>query len=230
MVRMPFGIAAAALAAIALASGANAISIKVRASGAFGSASLSGVPLFVPAGTSFSIAFAYDTQLPGSAVDAMFVRYRPVNPARIVIGGVRYDAPFVLEAINVGSAGILVGVFDFGRASAGTMQGLSLFSEFGDGVISNGALPADPGFFSRYGFQAQAYSVSDPPLQDEDPLLALSFSDGRIVTSAAAVPEPASWGMMIAGLALAGAAMRGRRARIAIRAMPAGLRAVRTPH
>ncbi len=52
------------------------------------------------------------------------------------------------------------------------------------------------------------YATANPPIS-------FAFAD-RIVLTAAAVPEPATWALMIGGFAFAGAAMR-RRARTAVR-------------
>ena len=132
--------------------------------------------------------------------------------------------------------GSVAGVLRFSALAAGTYELNGLFTRLqapdGDGVtvaiykVSGGITSQ---LFSQLlpnGAQLSTigYSLTSNLLAGEalDFLITsggTNFSDGTMISgtiaTAAAVPEPASWAMMIGGFALAGAALRQRQARIA---------------
>ncbi len=64
------------------------------------------------------------------------------------------------------------------------------------------------------------FTMQYRPTEEDEPyeVLNLRFTSGGFLAPAAAVPEPATWAMMIGGFAFAGAAMRRRRASVAFAA------------
>ena len=144
---------------------------------------------------------------------------------------VAFSSPFAAEAATISqafttsSAGMFDYSFALGRGDGGGFADYGLFFEANiDGTVLSTALPALGGCCGISNIQLQAFTGSlflaagahqinfnfarSATLFGRSPFLVL---DGVGVSVADAVPEPASWALMIAGFGLAGAAMRRRR-------------------
>ena len=94
---------------------------------------------------------------------------------------------------------------------------------FSDGTIQNLSIPgvgttSSIGALSFVGFTDVGKSISSVRLIASNALGAdaIGVDDVRFQNIAAAVPEPASWALMIAGFGATGAAMRRRRERVRV--------------
>lgn len=219
-------LALCAAAAVALLPAASGKTVTVSASGTWSGEPIPGVPLFVPGGTPFSIHFSFDTASTGTVTSSPFsnlTEYAGAT-AQITIGGVAYTAPSRLQVINFGPMGneygVLAGLFYFDNPPVGTLQGLTLLSQTGAGLLPGGALP-DASFFSGPGFSAQVYNLIDPRPETGDGQLGFNFSAEPLTIGATSgVPEPAIWLALLAGFGLVAGVMRRHRspARIALSA------------
>jgi len=110
-----------------------------------------------------------------------------------------------------------VNTFDFGLTQGTALTGTNSYFGFrtmGLGVVSYGYQSSTlPGTFATSPGSPGVGStiVFDPAYQSPDTGNGLNFRAYSINATTGAVPEPATWGMMIAGFGMMGAAMRTRR-------------------
>ncbi len=123
------------------------------------------------------------------------VGFEVTNDRAFIPGQAGYSAPLGLDFFQGGSL-----------ASGDVVEFAIPLSLLRDGIAGSGAVPtvAEGGVFTFRLSQAFGYSVAGGTSYGGNRLGAFQMPN--------AVPEPASWAMMIGGFALAGAAMR-RRAR-----------------
>ena len=144
---------------------------------------------------------------------------------------VAFSSPFAAEAATISqafttsSAGMFDYSFALGRGDGGGFADYGLFFQANiDGAEPSTALPALGGCCGVSNIELQTFTGSlflaagahqinfnfarSATLFGRSPFLVL---DGVSVSAADAVPEPASWAMMIAGFGIAGAAARRRR-------------------
>lgn len=142
-----------------------------------------------------------------SIVDAI-----PFTPGNVGLNGTTHvqssvynvSASFVSSLVITFDEGITAFGANFTSGSAGNMQ------MFVDGQLFEGNLAEQGGFF---GFTSDT-AISTVELRAR-PGSGYLYTFDDLTFSATTVPEPASWGMMIAGLAVVGQAMR-RRQRTAV--------------
>jgi hypothetical protein len=112
------------------------------------------------------------------------------------------------------SFGTAAGVFGVG-ADLVYSSGYTAFVTYGDGSTENVATPVGSSFFgitSTTGVKSIAYGLANGGTTTGG-----SFSIDNLTIGASAVPEPASWAMMIVGIGAVGATMRRRRTRTTVR-------------
>lgn len=153
----------------------------------------------VPNGTAFAGSLAYDSEAPATAVNAFDKRYSFVGPLTLTIGAVDYSGAFTAFASKspFGPEGI-----GFSLALPGNAIFTLNFANL-SGVVVDFKLPASA---AAYPGLANA-GLSNAQFQGNFGTAAVTAS----ALSPSAVPEAATWVMMIAGFGAAGTAMRRRR-------------------
>ena len=140
------------------------------------------------------------------------------KPLKFTISG-NYNATFRLDSIPVPDfvqddyLFAVVGV----PGLPGTSAGLADLSFFNAGVIG-GLLISDSGgfdyLFDANGVQLYTGPESAPTFRQGSFALTGLSTPGDFLVSISAVPEPASWGLLIAGFGLVGGTMRVRSRRV----------------
>lgn len=146
-------------------------------------------------------------------------------------GSLRFDAPFPTSALHLASGLVRIGTqtysVDGARSNEGTLVNGQLFDTVSFHLVGSSIPSSDP------TFQAGAMGLDISGLPDPDPLalpvlldlksdLVVTFTNNDHLTVfkyvpltvrsaglVAAVPEPATWAALVAGLGLVGWAARG---------------------
>ena len=157
-------------------------------------------------------------------VGEVFVQYGFADPATDTRGN--YNIEDIVQAVRITWYGLPVG----SSADASTGDALEpplawaqlLLTDEGDGNFNfefrtgdpNGPPPySQPGYGSIAGFALNGDAIDFTGPYDNSTPSYFAFRDGALVTG---VPEAATWGMMILGMGLVGAALRTRRRGIVI--------------
>jgi len=123
-------------------------------------------------------------------------------------------APFNLASIDIGSLDANDPQFYNSIATKWTFLGNLL----GGGTVSE-TIDTDPNNILTYSLNSTFQNLTSVSITAELPVMGISISNGaglsadfdNIVATDAAVPEPATWALMIAGFGLAGGVLRRRR-------------------
>lgn len=183
------------LAALLLAGGAPASAatiVNVNFAGTFTNKLLSRL---VPNGTGFSGSFSYDADTAPTASNAFGAVYNLNLPASVTIGNTNYSGTL--------SSTIIRSIID-GTIFRIQLPGSQTFALTYASLGSGSGIFALPNTASAFGPTALATLRTNP--------LTGNFGAANVTASVAAVPEPATWAMLIAGFGLIGAFIRrGRR-------------------
>lgn len=189
-----------AAALIAMASPASAATIvNVDFAGTFTNKLINRL---VPNGTGFSGSFSYDADTAPTSTNALGAVYNLNLPASVTIGGTNYSG--ILSSTIIRS--IIDGTIFRMQLTNGQTFALS-YASLGSGSSSF----ALPNTASAFGPVALGTLRSN--------LVTGNYGTANVTAAVAALPEPSSWAMMIAGFGLIGAFVR--RARRTGRAAPA---------
>lgn len=165
-----------------------------------GSLTRPGSPDVVPLGTMVQGRFSYQIGAQPRETTPYQATYDLQNFG-VTIGGASYEA--------IGSASITDGSYNsalFRLRLKGSNLQLAL-GYFGlSASFPNFALPSDPAFFPAWQPDVSLVDVTLPGAGNYGAAQVVA----TVTPSDTAIPEPASWAMMIAGFSLAGAALRRR--------------------
>lgn len=233
-----FGAAIAAVVVSFSAAAAHAAIVQVTATGTlgqneFGQDSVDATGYFgtigAISGASYQVVFTYDTDL--GRTDLFPDRQYLVGDADIGLTNPVYEATLTINGVTLS----VLPTF----ASSVTMEPLVVFGNYQIGVLDNPFLIGAPAAQVAFQVGANFTGAFDPSLQATQSFsgasLATRFQYRRVdasnatidnfllygagdvtidivnLSAPAGVPEPATWGLMIVGFGLAGAAVRRRR-------------------
>lgn len=170
--------------------------------------------------------FANDTPTPGPsascAADQILVDFNPGNSTAAGTSNLGAFGPSQTHCITPGSP--YTGVFSFDFAGGNVLSGTTA------GYMTPTATPGVANSFVTYTvtdgtgfFLGASGTIAGKGLLDRRPLRPLNQLnlDGVLNLPALAVPEPASWALMIAGFGIVGAAQRRARRRTPAAQAPA---------